>query len=106
MQCKDCKGYGYQIMYKGNGFPNLVRCDRCEGTNVVKDAAEIVQEPEVLEALDMLPCPFCGKPGDLLIWNGMVVDMDQFMPGCTGEHSLDFIGTKRECVEFWNQRNH
>jgi DnaJ-class molecular chaperone len=44
MKCEICKGYGYKLVYTGNGFPNLVQCEVCGGSGVVEKEGPVVQE--------------------------------------------------------------
>lgn len=54
----------------------------------------------------MKPCPFCKENGTLKRWNSgdYAWKENLFQPGCVGDHTMDFVGTEKECIDFWNDR--
>jgi hypothetical protein len=54
-------------------------------------------------------CPFCKDKGILHPWDEGDYPSKEgaWMPGCaSGEHIMNFVGTKEECIDFWNYRKH
>lgn len=57
----------------------------------------------------MKKCPFCKSQGILIPWESGDNNPKEklFQPGCfQGIHKMDFVGTKEECLDLWNNRNH
>jgi hypothetical protein len=53
----------------------------------------------------LLPCPFCGEPGELFLYCGDDEHFEKlYQSGCKSGHKMDYIGSKRECVDHWNKR--
>ncbi len=61
----------------------------------------------MIKVQGMKPCPFCGESGVLFEYNGesLYPVGQEYQPGCEyGGHKFDYVGTRRECIDFWNQR--
>lgn len=55
----------------------------------------------------MLPCPFCGGPGNLDSW---IFDKSEWMPycaskgDCLGTHINGLFPSPKEAIDAWNTR--
>lgn len=72
-----------KIFFYSNPFEEVDECrvkGHCLHEEIFMDGIKRFEKNKRMRV-----CPFCGSQG---------------------VHKMDFIGTKEECIDFWNYRNH